>query len=226
MFANVSADLVVFLGNRVSLYYIFGDIFNREAKIIQVDIEPEEIGRNRSVDLAILSDVQALLNSVNLLLKGSGSYQGLPEQFKEWVAALRKADEDGKSIFQAQWQSPDTPIHPLRLAAEVNAFMGEEDDVVVADGGDTQVWMGMTRTVRKQGHYLDSGLYGCLGVGIPYANAAKLRYPDKRVCLITGDGSVGFNFMEFETAIRKQLPIVTVISNDLGWGMIRHSQDR
>jgi acetolactate synthase-1/2/3 large subunit len=85
--------------------------------------------------------------------------------------------------------------------------------------------MGMTRTIRRPGHYLDSGLYGCLGVGLPYANAARLRYPDQRVCLITGDGSVGFNFMEFETALRKQLPIVAVISNDLGWGMIRHSQE-
>jgi acetolactate synthase I/II/III large subunit len=83
----------------------------------------------------------------------------------------------------------------------------------------------MTRTIRRPGHYLDSGLYGCLGVGLPYANAAKLLYPDKRVCLITGDGSAGFNFMEFETAIRKKLPIVVVISNDLGWGMIRHSQE-
>jgi len=225
MFANMSADLVLFLGNRVSLYYIFGDIFNREAKIIQVDIEPEEIGRNRSVDLAVLSDIKALLNSCNLLLKESNRHQGLPERFREWVSSLRKANEDGKSIFQAQWESPDTPIHPLRLAAEVNKFMSKEQDIVVADGGDTQVWMGMTRTVRQQGHYLDSGLYGCLGVGIPYANAAKLLYPDKRVCLITGDGSVGFNFMEFETAIRKQLPIVAVISNDLGWGMIRHSQE-
>jgi len=62
-------------------------------------------------------------------------------------------------------------------------------------------------------------------VGIPYANAAKLRYPNQRVCLIIGDGSVGFNFMEFETALRKNLPIVMVISNDLGWGMIRHSQE-
>jgi acetolactate synthase-1/2/3 large subunit len=225
MFANMSADLVLFLGNRVSLYYIFGDIFSKEAKIIQVDIEPEEIGRNRSVDLAIMSDIKALLNSCNLLLKESNRHQGLPERFREWVASLRKANEDGKSIFQAQWESPDTPIHPLRLAAEVNKFMSKEQDIVVADGGDTQVWMGMTRTVRQQGHYLDSGLYGCLGVGIPYANAAKLLYPDKRVCLITGDGSVGFNFMEFETAIRKQLPIVAIISNDLGWGMIRHSQE-
>jgi len=96
---------------------------------------------------------------------------------------------------------------------------------VVADGGDTTTWMGMTRTVRKAGHYLDYGLYGSLGVGLPYANAAKLLYPAKRVLLVTGDGSVGFNFMEFETALRKGLHIVVVIANDLGWGMIRHSQE-
>jgi acetolactate synthase-1/2/3 large subunit len=91
--------------------------------------------------------------------------------------------------------------------------------------GDTTTWIGMTRTIRKPGFYLDYGIYGSLGVGLPYALAAKLRYPDKRVCLLTGDGSVGFNFMEFENAIRKNLPLVVVISNDLGWGMIRHSQE-
>ena len=72
---------------------------------------------------------------------------------------------------------------------------------------------------------MDSGIYGCLGVGLPFANAAKYVYPDSRVLLVIGDGSVGFNFMEFETAIRKNLPIVVVIANDLGWGMIRHSQE-
>src|SRR5664280_475956 len=84
--------------------------------------------------------------------------------------------------------------------------------------------MGMTRTIIRGGTYLDYGLYGCLAVGIPYANAAKLKHPDKRVLLITGDGSVGFNFMEFHTAIRKKLPIVVVIANDQSWGMIMHSQ--
>ena len=83
----------------------------------------------------------------------------------------------------------------------------------------------MTRTVRKTGHYLESGLFGCLGVGLPYAQAAQLLYPDKRVCLVTGDGSIGFNFMEFETCIRKKLPVVVVICNDKQWGMIRHAQE-
>ena len=225
MFANMSADLVVFLGARIGLYYIFGDLFNKDAKLVQVDIEPEEIGRNRSIHLPVFSDIGGLLRACNQLVDDQGISETLQERFKGWVAAVRKADAEGKAEAQPNWDSEKVPIHPLRLVREVNDFMDREDDIVVADGGDTQIWTGMTRTVRKAGHYLDSGLFGCLGVGLPYANAAKLLHPDKRVCLMIGDGSVGFNFMEFENSIRKQLPIVAVISNDLGWGMIRHSQE-
>ena len=137
---------------------------------------------------------------------------------------VKKADADGKAQAKPMWEKEDMPIHPLRLAREINDFMDREDDIVVADGGDTATWMGMTRTVRKAGHYLDYGLYGCLAVGLPYANAAKLLNPDKRVLLVIGDGSVGFNFMEFHTAIRNNLPIVAVVANDTLWGMIAHSQ--
>jgi len=225
MFANMGTDLIILLGTRISLYYIFGEMFNKQAKIVQVDIEPEEIGRNRSVDLAILSDIKALLREVNSVIDSKGLSETFKKSFVEWVEYLKKGDGVGKAQFSQKWASDKTPIHPLRLAREIDHFMNEPDDIVVGDGGDTQVWMGMTRTIRKPGHYLDSGLYGCLAVGIPYANAAKLLYPEKRVLALTGDGSIGFNFMEFETAIRKNLSIVVVVNNDLGWGMIRHSQE-
>jgi acetolactate synthase-1/2/3 large subunit len=68
-----------------------------------------------------------------------------------------------------------------------------------------------------------SGLFGCLGVGLPYANAAKLVRPQSRVLLCSGDGSMGFNFMELETSIRKKLPIVVVIGNNNLWGMTANS---
>ena len=223
--ANMTADLIIFLGSRMGLFYIFGDIFNKEARIIQVDIEPEEIGRNRSVDLAVMSDIGAFLKECNRAIGERGIGSEWKNRFSGWVSILEKAKDDGRAQAIPDWESDNVPIHPMRLAKEVNGFMDRDDDIVVADGGDTQVWMGMTRTVRKAGHYLDSGLFGCLAVGLPYANAAKLLNPDKRVCLIIGDGSVGFNFMEFEVAIRRKLPIVVVISNDLGWGMIRHSQE-
>jgi acetolactate synthase-1/2/3 large subunit len=225
MAANTGADLVVFLGSRISLYYIFGAVFSRDAKLIQVDIEPEEIGRNRSVDLAVVSDARGFLRECSKVVEERGAGEALRARFAPWAEVLREATVEGRGMASDNWASDAVPIHPLRLAREIDDFMSGEDDIVVADGGDTQIWMGMTRTARRAGRYLDSGLYGCLGVGIPYANAAQLLHPDKRVCLITGDGSVGFNFMEFETALRKKLPIVVVISNDLGWGMIRHSQE-
>ena len=225
LYANTNADLVILLGTRLSLYYIFGDIFKKDAKIVQVDVVPEEIGRNRTVDLGIVSDASLFMAECNAIVDEKALSGGLKNRFASWVQELRDAEKDSKAEAKKDWENDAVPIHPMRLAREVDRFMDREDDIVVADGGDTQVWMGLTRTIRKPGHYLDSGLYGCLAVGLPYANAAKLMNPDKRVCLITGDGSIGFNFMEFETSIRKGLPIVVVISNDLGWGMIRHSQE-
>lgn len=225
LFAQTETDLIVFLGNRVTLYYLFGDLWDAKTEIVQVDIHAEEIGRNRSVDLGVISDIKALLKEMNRLVDEQGIGGTLQARYQEWIAQLTMAGEGAKMTVAEHRDSDKVPIHPLRLAKEINEFMSGEDDIVVSDGGDTQIWMGMMRTVRQAGHYLDSGLFGCLGVGIPYANAAKLLSPDKRICLIIGDGSVGFNFMEFETAIRKKLPIVVVISNDLGWGMIRHSQE-
>lgn len=222
--ALASADLVLFLGSRLSLFYLFGDIFRKDARFIQADIEAEEIGRNRSVDLGVVGDVRALLEELNRLIDAQGIGEALGSRFQGWVETVRKADVEGKAPTQPLWESDAVPIHPLRLAREVDAFMDRDDDIVVADGGDTQVWMGMTRTVRRGGRYFDSGLYGCLAVGLPFANAAKLRHPESRVLLISGDGSIGFNFMEFHTAIRKGLPIVVVIANDQSWGMIAHSQ--
>jgi len=223
--AYMQTDLVVLLGTRICLYYMFGDIFNRQAKVIQVDIQPEEIGRNRAVDLPVVSDVGALLRQCNAVIREKKLDEMLTSRFAPWISTLETAHEQGKAMSANDWKSDAVPIHPMRLAREINEFMNREDDIVVADGGDTATWMGMTRTIRKPGHYLDYGIFGSLAVGIPYANAAKLIYPEKRVCLITGDGSVGFNFMEFETALRRKLPIVVVICNDLGWGMIRHSQE-
>ena len=69
--------------------------------------------------------------------KGNGD--ALKARFTDWIAMLKTADESAKATFQPNWESEDVPIHPLRLAGEINAFMDKEDDIVVADGGDTQI---------------------------------------------------------------------------------------
>jgi acetolactate synthase-1/2/3 large subunit len=222
-YAIQNADLFVLLGNRISLYYGCGLLLPKNARIVQVDIEPEEIGRNSMVHLPVVSDIREFLAECNRLLEEQKAGPPLRTQYAPWVAELQEKKTAGVNLGRLASESAKVPIHPARLAREIDLFMDREEDIVVGDGGDTQVWMGMFRTARKEGHYLESGLYGCLGIGIPYAIAAKLLYPQKRVLNVIGDGSVGFNFMEFETAIRKKIPIVVVISNDLGWGMIRHS---
>ena len=223
--AYIETDLVLVLGTRIGLYYMFGEVFNPAAKMIQVDVMPEEIGRNRAVDVPVVGDLRAFLTEANRRLAAGDRGAAMKTRFQPWIDNLHQAHTDGKAPAFADWEKSEQPIHPMRLAREIDAFMNREDDIVVADGGDTTTWMGMTRTLTSGGHYLDYGVYGSLGVGIPYANAAKLLHPDKRVLLITGDGSFGFNFMEMENAFRKGLPIVVVISNDQGWGMIRHSQE-
>ncbi|MCP4665475.1 MAG: thiamine pyrophosphate-binding protein, partial [Deltaproteobacteria bacterium] len=223
--ALVAADMIILLGNRISLYYAHGEVFNPEAKIVQVDIAQEEIGRNCSVDLGIVSDIKAFMAEACRIIDKKGIAESLKSTFSPWIEFLKEKEKYQKDMAGLNWESSNTPIHHMRICSEIDKFMDRRDDIVVSDGGDTQVWMSMTRTMKQSGHYLESGIFGCLGVGLPYAQAAKLLYPDKRVCLVTGDGSIGFNFMEFETCIRKNLPVVVVICNDKQWGMIRHAQE-
>jgi acetolactate synthase-1/2/3 large subunit len=225
LFASFSTDLVILLGTRLNLFTLFGETFNPEAKMVQVDIEPEEIGRNRQIDLPVMSDIKAFVAELNRIVDQKGNAAKLKRKFSSWNKELKAEEKKSKDTAKEQWESDAVPIHPMRMAKEVNAFMDREDDIIVTDGGDTTIWINITRHFRQAGHYLDYGIFGCLGGGIPYANTAKFLFPEKRVLLMSGDGSMGFNFMEFERAISKQIPIVVIISNDLGWGMIRHSQE-
>ncbi len=225
VYASFLTDLVIFLGTRINLFSLFGQTYNPAAKVVQVDIAPEEIGRNRQVDLPVHSDIKAFVMEVNRIIDRKNNGEQLKKQFAGWNEELKKGESESLEQNRALWESDAKPIHPMRLAREIDRYLDRDDDILVTDGGDTTTWIGMTRTFRRAGHYLDYGIYGSLGGGMPYANTAKFLFPEKRVMMLTGDGSIGFNFMEYERAITKNLPIVTVISNDLGWGMIRHSQE-
>src|SRR5262249_38890222 len=96
--------------------------------------------------------------------------------------------------------------------------------VVVGDGGDVVGCASKFVPVSVPGQWLDPGPFGCLGVGPPFAIAAKLLHPDRRVLLIAGDGAFGLNGMEMETAVRFGLPMTVIIGNDGGWGQIRNPQ--
>ncbi len=221
--AITGSDCVVLLGSRIDMYAVCGAFFRPDAKIIQADIEPEEMGRNRSVDLAVCSDIGALLREACRIVDEEKTGASLRKRFEGWVKDLRENEKTSKEMGRLHTDSAAVPINPGRLAREVDDFMDREDDIVIADGGDSQSWVLTTRTCRAEWNVMDSGLYGCLGVGIPYALAAKLVNPGRRVLLFIGDGSMGFNFMEVETSIRNNLPVVIVVNNNNLWGMTSNS---
>jgi len=99
-----------------------------------------------------------------------------------------------------------------------------DSGVLAVDGGETFVWAELAFSARRPSRYLGHGYLGCLGTGIPFGLAAKLAHPEERVLVLTGDGSVGLNFSEFDTAVRHNLPIVVVINNDQAWGWCKHLQ--
>jgi acetolactate synthase-1/2/3 large subunit len=123
-------------------------------------------------------------------------------------------------------KNPSDPIHPARMVAQVREAIGD-DAIYIIDGGDTSYFGLTTLRATEKAFVLGaaSGQFGCLGTGVPFAIAAKAARPDKTVVVINGDGSFGLNAMEFDTAVRHDLPFVCVINNDCAWGMIKHGQE-
>jgi acetolactate synthase-1/2/3 large subunit len=214
-------DVVLLLGARLGLFTGgAGDsLIPASAHVIQVDIEPEEIGRNREVQTAVVADCAATLR----VLATAAAKRTWPEH-GAWVNALRLP----RTAMDAAFSAPaacETPIHPYRVARDIGQLMDRTTDVLVGDGGETAFWLEMASTVRAPGHWLSHGYLGCLGTGLPFAIAAQIAHPDSRVLCLTGDGSVGLNFSEFDTMVRHGLPIVVVVNNDQQWGMSKHGQE-
>jgi acetolactate synthase-1/2/3 large subunit len=211
------ADLIILLGIRLSLYIGWGRTFNPGAKIIQVDIDPGEIGRNRPADLGIVGDIAKVLSQLSDYLE-----EHLTQlNYELWVKQAKTWHEEEWKKAEEIRNSDKIPIHPLRVIKAVEDVLGE-DDMLVIDGGDTQVWTDITYRVKRPGHYVKGGPLGCMGVGVPFAIGTKVACPDKQVVLISGDGAIGMNFMEFETAVRHKIPFVAVVCNDQSWGMTKH----
>lgn len=214
-------DLVLLLGTRLGLFTggRGGGFLARTARIIQVDIEGEEIGRNRDIDLGIVADCRETVRA----LRAAASGRTWPDR-SAWQRAVRDATGLFRQLFAPALSSEAAPIHPFRFADEVVRAAGREA-IIVADGGETANWMELAAGVYGGGRWLSHGYLGCLGTGMPFAIAAKVAHPDRPVVCVIGDGSVGLNFAEFDTMVRHNLAIVTVVNNDQQWGMSAHGQD-
>ncbi|HEV8571919.1 MAG TPA: thiamine pyrophosphate-binding protein [Actinomycetota bacterium] len=217
-FALGKADLILALGVDWDFRLGFGRKHIGEgARVIQVDVDGSHIGRNRPVDVGIVGDPGKVAEQ--LLAEGIGHGEE-----PSWTGEVRDEEHRLAEEARAGMESDAVPIHPLRFAREIRDFL-DPDAVVVGDGGDIVGISSSLIHAREPGNWLDPGPFGCLGVGPSFAIAARLAKPDVQVLIVYGDGSFGLNAMEYESAIRQNLPFVGIIGNDGAWGQIRVAQE-
>ncbi len=213
------SDVVIIAGTPIDFRLGYGQRINPNAKIIQIEVDGALIGRNRGAEVGIIGSSRAVLEQLQLSLAGDSL------DFSPWLQELRDDEDTREARLIPHLNSDQTPIHHYRFAKAVDDWAAQNPDaILIGDGGDIVAACARVIRLARPGQWLDPGPLGCLGVGLPFALAAQALYPDKRVVVINGDGSFGLNGFELDTAARFNLPIISIIGNDAGWGQIRTPQ--
>ena len=213
------SDLVLVFGTPLDFRLRYGESIPKSAKVVQVDLEHSLIGQNRHIDVGIPADTCLTLTALTDAIRAEGGSKDLTD----WHDEIREEEEKKWATMRAEMASETDPPNPLRLCAEVAKFL-KEDTVVIGDGGDFVATAAYTLPIHGLGRWMDPGPLGTLGVGPGYAMAAKLAHPDSDVVIMFGDGSFGFNGMEFEAMVRQDIKVVGIIGNDAAWMQILRGQ--
>jgi len=212
------ADVALVVGVPMDFRLGFGGVFGAETQIVVADrVEP---GREhpRPIAAGVYGDLTTILSALAEPSGGGGpDHQG-------WIGELRSVETAARDGEQAELADDRIPLHPMRVYAEL-APMLDRDAVVVIDAGDFGSYAGRVIDSYQPGCWLDSGPFGCLGSGPGYALAAKLARPDRQVVLLQGDGAFGFSGMEWDTLVRHNVPVVSVIGNNGIWALEKHPME-
>ena len=219
-FAN--ADVLIVVGTPFDFRMGYGKRISKELKLVQIDMDYRTVGKNRDIDLGLVGDPGAILAAV--LQAASGRLKDDKRQARrKWMAQLQDAEASATEKLMPLFKSANTPIHPSRVAYELNEFLAE-DTVYIGDGGDVVTISAQAVRPRRPGQWMDPGALGSLGVGTGFALAAKLAHPHKEVLCYYGDGSFGMTAFDMETTNRFGAPYLAVIGNNSAMNQIRYGQ--
>jgi acetolactate synthase-1/2/3 large subunit len=217
------ADVVLLIGGRLGDVDFWGQppFWGEpdQQRLIQIEIDPENVALNRPVDLALVGDAKATLKA----LIEAVQRRMPPAAERPELAEYRVTQDAWLAQFEQSATSDQRPIHPLRMVRDVRAFF-PRDAICAVDGGNTSVWAHYLNRAYEPRSFLWAADSGHLGTGLPYAIGAKLARPERSVYAICGDGSFGLNLQELETAARLRLPLTVIVANDRQWGMIKAAQ--
>jgi acetolactate synthase-1/2/3 large subunit len=214
-------DCVVLAGTLLDFRMRFGQTIPADAKIIQLEMDAVLIGQNRGTDVPLVGNLGCSFELLSEEMKN----QGVRLDFSGFRDELREIETKAERKVEAALGSDAVPIDPQRLCREVRDWLATlSDPIVIGDGGDIVATAAKILPVRGEGSWMDPGPLGTLGVGMPFALAAQITHPKRRVVIVYGDGSFGLNGMEYDTAVRFNLPIVGVVGNDGAWGQMMRPQ--
>jgi acetolactate synthase-1/2/3 large subunit len=206
------ADVALVIGVPMDFRLGFGKMFGAQTELIVADRAEPERPHPRDVAAELYGDLGVTLSA--LASAAGGDHEG-------WISELRAVEDAARATEQAELDDDRTPLHPMRLYAELKPLL-DRDAIVVIDAGDFGSYAGRVIDSYVPGAWLDSGPFGCLGSGPGYALAAKLARPDRQVVLLQGDGAFGFSGMEWDTLVRHGVHVVSVIGNNGIWALEHH----
>jgi acetolactate synthase-1/2/3 large subunit len=215
------ADVIVIVGTPFDFRMGYGKRLSHEATIVQIDMDYRTVGKNRDVQLGIAGDPGAVMRAV--LDASTGRADNGAKRRNGWLDELRALEDSKTEKLMGLFQSDASPIHPYRVAWELNEFL-TEDTIYIGDGGDVVTISAQAVQPRAPGHWMDPGALGSLGVGTGFALAARLAHPNKEVLCYYGDGSFGMTAFDMETANRFGAPYIAVIGNNSAMNQIRYGQ--
>ena len=184
-------------------------------KIIQIDIDPRNVGVTRPVALGIVADAKTTLEGLVRVIKAKKVQARDGRDMARYRQTAQTWWDEQFSMVKA-WSGPG--IHPMQSVQTVGRVFGK-DAIYATDGGQTSLWAHWFLPATSPSSYNGIQELGMLGTGIPSAIGAKFANPDKEVVCLTGDGAAGFNFMEMQSAARENLKIITVVHAEGSWTM-------
>lgn len=209
------ADVALIVGVPMDFRLGFGGVFGTDTQLIVVDRARPERAHPRPVAAELYGGLTGILSA--LAESGTSDHQ-------DWTDRLRTVETAARDLERAELAEDRIPLHPMRVYAELAPLL-DRDAVVVIDAGDFGSYAGRVIDSYQPGCWLDSGPFGCLGSGPGYALAAKLARPERQVVLLQGDGAFGFSGMEWDTLVRHNVPVVSVVGNNGIWGLEKHPME-
>ncbi len=208
------SDLIILAGVPNDFRLDYGNHIGGR-KFISINRSREDLNKNKTPSLGIHADPQ------DFLIALADKYQG---NFSQWIEALRARDAKREANINEQAALPtNIGVNPIKLFRDLEPQL-DDNTILVADGGDFVATSAYTLRPRAPLSWLDPGVFGTLGVGAGFALGAKLVFPEKDVWIIYGDGSAGYSIMEYDTFVRHQLPVISLIGNDACWTQIARDQ--